>query len=615
MYISTSDGNKDFLPMNICFFQIVAFNHHFVLFIISLFFSTATFSQSATALIASADSAFQDGRYLEAADIYEFVLEIMPFSAQLLLKKAESCRKGMAYDDAILAYESAIDTDENIDAEYYFWLAELVTMKSGCKKALPIYKIFIEKSSLNNSQVLKAMSIVSDCQKSGKGQKHVNTLKGVNNKLSEYSPFYINSELIYSSFYYSKDSIGVGAKLKKTHINTELEYVFSEFNQLGQHITGFIYDSVNSMYYCSVCNQVGQEHNCKIYYIKHSSHGWSNAHKLDIDADIVTQPYISIYKNDTVLFFSSNLEGGYGGLDLWRVNINDGQINDKPVNLGKAVNSEFDEICPFYDALRETLYYSSNQGYLGGMNIFSYHEDSIRTTMLSYPFNSNYNDMYFSYTQEGNALWVSNRKSVYIDKTKLYLNDIYDGSFHLDPVITKEVVLKDTLKQSLDSILPLTLYFDNDMPDPKSNDSLTSSLYDSLLLNFLQRRDNIITSSTDSASLNAFFVDLSVSKGKLRRLAEMVDSTVTNGFKISLLFKAYTSSSSTNEYNLLLASRRNNSLINYLLAYKNGKLKPYYGTLFFVKQLPIGELQDRSGEVYDISTMKQRRVEVDFLIE
>lgn len=78
----------------------------------------------------------------------------------------------------------------------------------------------------------------------------------------------------------------------------------------------------------------------------------------------------SISKDGKTLYFASDMPGGIGGVDLYRVEIKKESIGS-PIHLGEDINTIFDEVFPFYDQSRNTLFFASNgiPG-LGGLDIF-----------------------------------------------------------------------------------------------------------------------------------------------------------------------------------------------------------------------------------------------------
>ena len=101
------------------------------------------------------------------------------------------------------------------------------------------------------------------------------------------------------------------------------------------------------------------------------------------------------------LYFSSNFTGSYGGLDIWRVSINNGSFSE-PQNLGPAINTVFDEDFPFIGADNQTLFFASkgHEGF-GGFDIFEINtkNSDAKPSNLGVPFNTEKDD--FAYTFYG----------------------------------------------------------------------------------------------------------------------------------------------------------------------------------------------------------------------
>lgn len=96
------------------------------------------------------------------------------------------------------------------------------------------------------------------------------------------------------------------------------------------------------------------------------------------------------------LYFSSKMEGGMGGLDIWYIDLQeDGLTWSKPVNV-PGVNSINNEDYPFVDA-GNILYFSSDRSDARkGFNIFKkFLNSKDSAVIMGNDFNSNYNDYNF----------------------------------------------------------------------------------------------------------------------------------------------------------------------------------------------------------------------------
>ncbi len=107
----------------------------------------------------------------------------------------------------------------------------------------------------------------------------------------------------------------------------------------------------------------------------------------------VGHPYIT--SDSKCLYFSSNMPGGYGGFDIYMSERKDTSWST-PVNLGPNINSNKDEISPYFIANR--LYFSSNRDSVKKFDVYysEWIENKWQKSMvLPEPINSDENDFSF----------------------------------------------------------------------------------------------------------------------------------------------------------------------------------------------------------------------------
>ncbi|WNJ16212.1 OmpA family protein [Pontibacter sp. G13] len=166
--------------------------------------------------------------------------------------------------------------------------------------------------------------------------------------------------------------------------------------------------------------------NCDIYQASYDpgTRGWINVHNLggDINSDAWdSQPNISA--DGRTLFFASNRENGFGGVDLYYATMDDNGIWSSAKNLGPMINTPNNEVTPFFHRINQTLYFGSS-GHLknfGGYDIFKARRMSDRweTPKNIGPLvNTPGNEYYFSINGLGTKIFYANSKNPEEDHVK-----------------------------------------------------------------------------------------------------------------------------------------------------------------------------------------------------
>ena len=136
--------------------------------------------------------------------------------------------------------------------------------------------------------------------------------------------------------------------------------------------------------------------NLGIFIADNSSGEWVNIRPFPHNGNDYNVTHPSISEDGKVLYFASDIPGGYGGMDLY-VSRYDGSDWSQPENLGPTVNSEFDEVFPYIHP-GGRLYYSSRNSTNGSLDLhYSKKSDDEwrRPVRLPEPLNSESDDFGF----------------------------------------------------------------------------------------------------------------------------------------------------------------------------------------------------------------------------
>ena len=122
---------------------------------------------------------------------------------------------------------------------------------------------------------------------------------------------------------------------------------------------------------------------------------WVNIQETNFNDAESNNAHPSLSVEGDKMFFSSNREGGFGGMDLYVMQKDENGDWGEPVNLGANINTEKNEVFPFIHA-DGTLYFSSN-GHNGVGNLDIYYSKPNAASWgnvvnLGRPFNSDDDD-------------------------------------------------------------------------------------------------------------------------------------------------------------------------------------------------------------------------------
>ena len=137
-----------------------------------------------------------------------------------------------------------------------------------------------------------------------------------------------------------------------------------------------------------------------IYVSTLENDAWTPIRKLNTNINTkYYESHASISPDGKKLYFTSNREGGLGGLDIYVSELDASGDWGPAVNMGNPINTPYNEDTPFISA-NDSIFFFSSEGHvsMGGYDIFkSYKKGSGWSTPenIGYPINSTDDDNFF----------------------------------------------------------------------------------------------------------------------------------------------------------------------------------------------------------------------------
>ncbi len=191
---------------------------------------------------------------------------------------------------------------------------------------------------------------------------------------------------------------------------------------------------------------------CKLYTSRKRRYGWTEPTILEFVLDGYNYMHPTLANTDSILIFSAQIEGGQGGYDLYYSLLSEYGW-DRPVALSNRINTPDDEKFPYL--FKDTLYFSSNkQGGMGGLDIYKTWQmnngDWVNSQFLPVPINSGADDFGIVFEDQA-ALEKGTLKKGYFSSSRNAVNkdDIFSFKELIPVEDTIEVIVEEEIKFEL----------------------------------------------------------------------------------------------------------------------------------------------------------------------
>ena len=376
----------------------------------------------AKALIKEGLRIFDNEQYSEATEYFTKALSLAPESAEAHYYLGECYRHLFEYEKAAPQYQLAIASDSTAFPLAHFYVALTQKQAGQYRTAFRSFNNFLTFAQRHRFKQEERW--VGQAEKEIQGILFVYELgaKPQGNFSLARLPYPINSDYNdYAAQTYRHDSSMVLSSARPTSKGSIYDEKFGEF--LGDHFvyekqqqwveqtshyqvdklntklnegTG-VFNAAGDQFFFTGCYEEGA---CQIYVSQRVGQQWSTPQALpqEINVPNFSTKHPALTPDGNTLYFTSDRPGGQGMNDIWRSERKQGSWQPA-VNVGPIINTEQNEVSPYYyDAEKHLLFASDGHIGMGGYDLFfaDMRKTSPSTvTNAGYPFNSHKDDLYF----------------------------------------------------------------------------------------------------------------------------------------------------------------------------------------------------------------------------
>ncbi len=387
-----------------------------------------------SAKMRNGDEAYGRGEYDAASKIYRKIYNKFTRKEERLVRGEAAYKMGLCHlrlnqsSRASAAFQNALryEYEDSIDALFY--LAQAQHMDGQWAKAIDSYEAYLQHKpgDWRATQGIRACNMAPKWQEQG-SRYTVKIAKLFNTSRADFAPQFLdqNADQLYFSsssekamgtaksaitgakncdiFVSKKDDKGKWSR--PAPVEGELNSEFDEGN------TAFSPDGT-TMYLAKAIRKTDAPTGVEICTSQRSEAKWSAPVKFEITGDTLSSygdPAVS--HDGKWLYFASDMPGGQGGKDIWRINIKD--TRGTLENLGDQINTPGDERYP-YMRTDSVMYFSSNgHAGFGGLDLFKATlQPSGRWFIenMGSPMNSSGDDFGITFGKGESGYFSSNRK-------------------------------------------------------------------------------------------------------------------------------------------------------------------------------------------------------------
>lgn len=359
-------------------------------YIIVCLLLTAVAAGCRTPKLSEADAQFQRGEYYDASVTYKKVYnklrkkEERPQRGEVAFKMGRCYRLLNMSARASAAFQNALRY-EYPDSTTHFMLAQALHADGKYSAALRSYDKYLEFCPDDSLAINCAEGCRTAQEIRARGSRYVvKQAKLFNSRRADFCPMYLGADCD-QIYYTSTTEKATGDKKSEITGMKNADVFFSKKNEKGEWerpepvegelntefdegIVAFSPDA-QTMYLTKARRELNAPTSVEIYTSTRSDAKWSAPVKFEITADTLsTFGHPAVSPDGEYLYFVSDMPGGYGGKDIWRISLKERQ--GSLVNLGPDINTEGNDDFPYVRSDGSLYFSSDGHPGIGGLDIF-----------------------------------------------------------------------------------------------------------------------------------------------------------------------------------------------------------------------------------------------------
>lgn len=359
-------------------------------YIIVCLLLTAVAAGCRTPKLSEADAQFQRGEYYDASVTYKKVYNKLRKKEERPQRGEVAFKMGRCYKllnmsaRASAAFQNALRY-EYPDSTTHFMLAQALHADGKYAAALRSYDKYLEFCPDDSLAINCAEGCRTAQEIRARGSRYVvKQAKLFNSRRADFCPMYLGADCD-QIYYTSTTEKATGDKKSEITGMKNADVFFSKKNEKGEWerpepvegelntefdegIVAFSPDA-QTMYLTKARRELNAPTSVEIYTSTRSDAKWSAPVKFEITADTLsTFGHPAVSPDGEYLYFVSDMPGGYGGKDIWRISLKERQ--GSLVNLGPDINTEGNDDFPYVRSDGSLYFSSDGHPGMGGLDIF-----------------------------------------------------------------------------------------------------------------------------------------------------------------------------------------------------------------------------------------------------